>query len=425
MVQPIDYGGAFAQQTPTQAIAQGYQLGAGIRDDMQQQRAMQAQADAARQQQQAIRGLLMNPRANADDYAAATLLFPGMKDQVKQAWEIKNPAQQESMARDNGQVFAALQAGKPEIAMQFLQRRADAMENAGADPREIQQLRTQAQIIEADPNYARSSIGMFLSGTDAGRKVLTAAQGVGKEEREQAQAPAELLKKQADASEAATKAGFAPQKFAADIGLTQAQTKQALAQTEKLGAEVQKAALEAAGGGGLDPEKKFDFESKLRKEYSTQTANFQDVKESYGRIKSAENTGAGDIALVYAYMKMLDPGSVVREGEFATASNSAGVPAAIQNLYNKAINGERLTEGQRKTFAGQAAKLLTAAEKREKEVRGGVEQVVKSYKLNPDNVFYTPSADAAAPGAAPAAGGAPAASGALPASLAGKGWAKY
>ena len=417
MVQPLNYDLGVIQN-PTQAIASGYQLGAGIRDDMQQQRAMQAQAEAQQQQQKAIQGLLMNPRASADDYAAASLLFPGLKDQVKQSWEIKNTAQQESLARDTGQVFAALQSGKPEIAMRFLQNRADMMEKAGADPREIQQLRTQAQIIDADPNYARSSIGMFLSGTDAGRKVLTAAAGMGQEQRAADKAPAELLKTRADASKASTEAGFAPEKYAADLGLTKAQTQQTLAQTNKLGAEVQKLALDAQGGGGLDPEKKFDFEQKLRKEYSTQTANYQDVRESYGRIKAAENTGAGDIALVYAYMKMLDPGSVVREGEFATASNSAGVPAAIQNLYNKAINGERLTEGQRKTFTGQAGKLLTAAEKREKEVRGGVEQVAKSYKLNTDNIFYTPSAPAAAPGAP-----APAAPSAAP--LASRGWMKY
>lgn len=212
MVAPIDYSGAFASQTPTQAIAQGFQLGAGIRDDQQQQAALQAQQQAAQQQQQALRGLLTNPRASADDYAAATLLFPGLKDQVKQAWDMKNTAQQESMARDNGQVFAALQSNKPEVAIQFLQRRADAMEGAGADPREIQQLRTQAQIIEADPAYARSSIGMFLSGTEAGRKVLTAAAGMGQEQRAAEKAPAELAKLNAEAGIATVEAENAPTK---------------------------------------------------------------------------------------------------------------------------------------------------------------------------------------------------------------------
>jgi hypothetical protein len=36
-------------------------------------------------------------------------------------------------------------------------------------------------------------------------------------------------------------------------------------------------------------------------------------------------------------MKMLDPTSVVREGEFATAQNAASIPIKIVNMYNKAL----------------------------------------------------------------------------------------
>lgn len=420
---PIDYSAAFAPQTPIQSLAQGYQLGAGIRDDIAQQNALQQQAEAAKRQQEAIGALLRNPNAGAEEYANAISLFPGAKETLTKTFELKNTAQKESQARDDGQVFAALRAGKKDIAMQFLQRRADIGEQSGnMSPQEVQQLRTQAQIIEADPNYARALIGQSLAATEQGRKILDAAAGIAKEEREQAQAPAELLKKQAEAQKAGVEAEFAPQKYAADIGLTKAQTSQALAQTEKLGAEIQKLALDAAGGGELDPEKKFDFEQKLRKEHAAQTTGFQDTREAYNRIKSIEykpgdkeGNGIADIALIYSYMKMLDPGSVVREGEFATASNSGGVPATIQNLYNKALNGSLLNDSQRNTFKARAQGLLDAAGKREKEVRGGIERVVKSYKLNPSNVFYDGERQAEDK---PVAGG-------LPPSLANKGWARY
>jgi len=39
---------------------------------------------------------------------------------------------------------------------------------------------------------------------------------------------------------------------------------------------------------------------------------------------------------------MLDPGSVVRESEFATAQNAAGVPDQVRNMYNKVLSGTRL-----------------------------------------------------------------------------------
>ena len=95
----------------------------------------------------------------------------------------------------------------------------------------------------------------------------------------------------------------------------------------------------------------------------------------------------GDLSLIFGYMKMLDPGSVVREGEFANAANAAGVPDRVWNLYNKVLKGERLNDQQRGAFKSQAKSLHDSASKREEEVRGGLEKVVKAYGLNAENVF--------------------------------------
>lgn len=88
-------------------------------------------------------------------------------------------------------------------------------------------------------------------------------------------------------------------------------------------------------------------------------------------------------------MKMLDPGSVVREGEFATAQNAAGVPERIQNAYNKVLSGERLSASQRNAFKGQAGKLYTTAQQQEAQVRQGIERIAKGYGLKTENIFYT------------------------------------
>ena len=37
---------------------------------------------------------------------------------------------------------------------------------------------------------------------------------------------------------------------------------------------------------------------------------------------------AGDMALIFSYMKMLDPNSTVREGEYATAQDAGSIPHA-------------------------------------------------------------------------------------------------
>ena len=54
--------------------------------------------------------------------------------------------------------------------------------------------------------------------------------------------------------------------------------------------------------------------------------------------------------MVFNFMKTLDPGSVVRESEYATAENARGVPSTVRNLYNRVVDGLRLTDEQRDDF---------------------------------------------------------------------------
>lgn len=110
------------------------------------------------------------------------------------------------------------------------------------------------------------------------------------------------------------------------------------------------------------PGANFDQTMNLLKSYLGQSKTFIEVKESWLRIQaSAQNpSAAGDLALIFNYMKMLDPGSVVREGEFATAQNSAGVPEQIRARYNKVLNGERLGDDQRNDFVNRAGSLYDA-----------------------------------------------------------------
>ena len=64
-----------------------------------------------------------------------------------------------------------------------------------------------------------------------------------------------------------------------------------------------------------------------------------------------------DIALIFSFMKTLDPGSTVREGEFATAANAGGIPDRVVATYNKALKGEFLADDeQRNNFINTAKK---------------------------------------------------------------------
>ena len=91
----------------------------------------------------------------------------------------------------------------------------------------------------------------------------------------------------------------------------------------------------------------------------------QNLSVAGSYLNQMNNLGVGtpqykpsdDIALIFSFMKTLDPGSTVREGEFATAANAGGIPDRVVATYNKALKGEFLADDeQRNNFINTAKK---------------------------------------------------------------------
>ena len=102
------------------------------------------------------------------------------------------------------------------------------------------------------------------------------------------------------------------------------------------------------GPGGAIPKSAKD----LRGEFINQSKVFVSVRDAYNRVEASakDPSPAGDLSMIFNYMKILDPGSVVRESEFATAANSGSVPQRIRAQYNKVVAGERLDKNMRADF---------------------------------------------------------------------------
>ena len=205
---------------------------------------------------------------------------------------------------------------------------------------------------------------------------------------------AQATKAEVDAQYADQNAKAGLEKMAADLGLTQAQKNEALARTSKLGNEIQKTALELKAlqaTGGVDPAKNFEQEEKLRKEYTKRTEKFGEVGTILSNLEASANAknGPGDIALITGFMKMLDPGSVVRETEFATARDTGGLYQKLLNNSQKLQSGQlfALDSKQRAEYVALAKQYHDAAQKKAGEDKKALGVVVKNYKLNPDNVF--------------------------------------
>lgn len=126
----------------------------------------------------------------------------------------------------------------------------------------------------------------------------------------------------------------------------------------------------------------------IRKEFTAQSKDFVSVRDSYARIEEVKTnpSAAGDLALIFNFMKMLDPGSTVRESEFANAQNAAGIPDRIRNIWNRAKSGERLADGQRDDFVSQAEGLMRAQRGKQLELETQYKGIAERGGINPADV---------------------------------------
>ena len=126
----------------------------------------------------------------------------------------------------------------------------------------------------------------------------------------------------------------------------------------------------------------------LRKEFQNQQTykDTQTVASSYQKIMSTTDSGAGDISLIFAYMKLVDPGSTVREGEFATAASAGGVPDKIVNIYNKALRGEKLAPNVRQQFRSESKNIMGAQMKRYKSLADQYARLATQSGIPPEDV---------------------------------------
>lgn len=119
------------------------------------------------------------------------------------------------------------------------------------------------------------------------------------------------------------------------------------------------------GADGMTAAPNVKGESDLRKEYGAipTVKDFGLQTQAYQRVldSARDPSAAGDLALIFNFMKVLDPGSTVREGEFATAQNSGSVPDQIMAQYNKVMSGERLVPEIRQDFVQRAGQLYEGA----------------------------------------------------------------
>lgn len=126
----------------------------------------------------------------------------------------------------------------------------------------------------------------------------------------------------------------------------------------------------------------------VRGEFTRLSGEFLDVRASFGRIaQAAENPSpAGDMALIFNYMKMLDPQSVVRESEFAQAAATGSFGERIQAGVERILTGKRLAPEMRADFVSQAEGLFKRALSQQTQLEQVYSSVAARSGLDPTRV---------------------------------------
>ncbi|MFA6064027.1 MAG: hypothetical protein WC736_15670 [Gallionella sp.] len=395
---PNDY--SVDAKDPAQTLMQGFQFGQGIHAAQVQRQEEERKRLAQAAMQEDFNKVTADP--SAENINKLALKYPALSENFKRVSEMMDATKKEQVISQGTQIYSALSAGRADIAADIVKQSIEAHKNSGnvAEQRTAELLLKQ---IEAAPEVAMTTTGLMLEHAMGGKF----AESFAKQAEEKRKAA--LF----DPEQAKEKQTLELKKLAADYDLTIAQTNEAILRGKKVSAELPKLLMEAESlrkTGGMDPTKKFDLEDKVRKEYNSRTGKFTELRGTYDVIKasSVDKSGAGDIALVTSFMKMLDPTSVVRETEFANARDTSGLLQKLQNQAQKLQSGAFLDDTQRQSFVRLAGQYMKAAEEHEKRTRAGLEKTVKSYNLDPENVFGSVESPPS-PVPPPAASAAPAA----------------
>ena len=107
-----------------------------------------------------------------------------------------------------------------------------------------------------------------------------------------------------------------------------------------------------------------NWEKEARRDFDKTTKKFRELDESFGKIISLTDTSDANLqspqtqmSLVFSYMKMVDPGAIVTEGDFANAKNATGVPEQIRNVWNDMKAGKFLSNEQVLGFRSAAGDI--------------------------------------------------------------------
>jgi hypothetical protein len=171
--------------------------------------------------------------------------------------------------------------------------------------------------------------------------------------------------------------------------LKRAQLENLRARTKAMGMETNLPV--AAGGTDSMSPKAVKMASELRKEYQNNavTKTSRDVKTQWAKVKEVMDnpSAAGDMAAIFMFMKTLDPGSTVREGEYKSAAEATSALGRVQTSLLQAKSGDKLNPAQRADFRKVMEKFYRAQMKEQDRVNKQYSDLAGRAGINPSDLM--------------------------------------
>lgn len=209
-MQPMNY------KIDTSGLQNGF--GQGLQGGFALRQAVDAreQAEIQRQQQAQMNADLMAASRDISLLPQIMVRYPQLADKLKHGMEAMSAEQQRTSLDHGGQVLAALQTGRGDIAANILRDRATALRNSG-DERGAQLHEAMAQSASESPDMLRQATALRIAAMPGGDKVIESIAKLGGEQRAADLHGPAVAKAEADASTAQTTAKFAERKALTDL----------------------------------------------------------------------------------------------------------------------------------------------------------------------------------------------------------------
>jgi len=143
----------------------------------------------------------------------------------------------------------------------------------------------------------------------------------------------------------------------------------------------------------IDPKERAAQENTLRDDLKSELKEYNIVNSSWNSIKSlaTDKSGFSDYALIVSFIKVLDPTSVVKEGEYEAARKNMGTVIQLfgQNVQNFLDGKGSLTPEVRQNILKSASGLYRTKRDEAGVIVGNAEKTANRMNLDFNNILWS------------------------------------